>query len=179
MSTRRLAGFAAILIGAAFLNFGAQGQTQARQAAKIGPSEFMIGGAVATPLTISEADLRKMPRITVQVMNSHAQKQETYEGVSLAALLKQAGLPQGEQLRGASMTLCVVAEAADGYRVAYSLAELDPSIGDSGAIVADTMDGAPLGAGEGVFKLVAPHDRRPARWVRMLSALTVVQLPKS
>jgi hypothetical protein len=38
----------------------------------------------------------------------------------------------------------VIAEAANGYRVAYSLAELDPDFQDSGVLVADTMDGAPL-----------------------------------
>jgi hypothetical protein len=40
------------------------------------------------------------------------------------------------------------------------------------------MDGVPIGAGEGPFKLVAPHEKRPARWVRMLKSLTVVQVPK-
>jgi hypothetical protein len=40
------------------------------------------------------------------------------------------------------------------------------------------MDGAPIGAGEGPFRLVAPHEKRPARWVRMLKSLTVVQVSK-
>jgi len=38
-----------------------------------------------------------------------------------------------------------VAEGADGYRVVFSLAELDSGIADSEVLVADTMDGAPLG----------------------------------
>ncbi len=44
-------------------------------------------------------------------------------------------------------------------------------------MVADTMDGSPLGAGEGPFKLVVPHDKRPARWVRMLKSITIVRPP--
>jgi hypothetical protein len=188
MRKQKLALTLAVLLGAHLLVLNAYSQEPAQQAAKIGPSDLTVAGSTSKPSaefslsfsnTISAADMKKMPRITVQVMNSHTQKQETYEGVALALLLKQVGLPQGERLRGGSMTLCIVAEAADGYRVTYSLAEIDPSIGDSGVIVADTMDGAPLGAGEGVFKLVAPHDKRPARWVRMLKSLTVVQLPKS
>jgi DMSO/TMAO reductase YedYZ molybdopterin-dependent catalytic subunit len=71
----------------------------------------------------------------------------------------------------------VLAEAADGYRVVFSLAELDSGILDSEVIVADTMDGAPLGAQQGPFRLVAPNEKRPARWVRMLKAITVVRAP--
>jgi DMSO/TMAO reductase YedYZ molybdopterin-dependent catalytic subunit len=142
-----------------------------------GPAEIEIGGAVAMPLVISQADLKKMPRTTLHVVNSHNHQTEAYEGVALEALLQQAGVPRGEALRGKSMALYVVAEAADDYRVVFSLAELDSSIGDSEAIVADTMNGAALAANEGPLKLVAPHDKRPARWVRMLKSITVVQAP--
>ena len=146
--------------------------------AKTGPSEFTVGGAVTTPLTISAADLKKMARTTLHVTNPHNHQDETYEGVPLAVLLQQAGVPHGEQIRGPWMAACVVAEAADGYRVVFSLAELDSGFLDSEVLVADTMNGAPLAANEGPFKLVAPHEKRPARWVRMLKSLTVVQIPK-
>jgi hypothetical protein len=42
-------------------------------------------------------------------------------------------------------------------------------------IVADTLNGAPLGPNQGPFKIVAPHDKRPARSVRMLKSLTVMK----
>jgi DMSO/TMAO reductase YedYZ molybdopterin-dependent catalytic subunit len=153
-------------------------ESRAQQPAKMGPSEFTINGAVTTPLTISAADLHKMAQTTIHVTNPHTLKQEVYEGVPLALLLKQAGVPQGDQIRGPWMASYVVAEAADGYRVVFSLAELDSGFLDSEVLIADTMDGAPIGAGEGPFRLVAPHDKRPARWVRMLKTLTVVQIPK-
>lgn len=57
----------------------------------------------------------------------------------------------------------------------FSLAELDAGIVESDVIVADTMDGAPLGDKLGPFRLVAPHEKRPARWVRMLKSLTEVR----
>jgi Oxidoreductase molybdopterin binding domain len=72
------------------------------------------------------------------------------------------------------MVSYVLATAADGYRVVYSLAELDPAFLDSDVLVADQMNGAPLDEREGPLKLVAPHDKRPARWVRMLKSITVV-----
>jgi DMSO/TMAO reductase YedYZ molybdopterin-dependent catalytic subunit len=151
---------------------------RAQQPSKIGPSEFTIGGAVKMPLTVSVQDLHRMSRTTLHVTNPHNHQEEVYEGVPLAALLEQAGVPQGEQIRGPWMASYVLAEAADGYRVVFALAELDRGFLDSEVLVADTMDGMPMGAGEGPFKLVAPHEKRPARWVRMLKSLTVVQVPK-
>ena len=72
------------------------------------------------------------------------------------------------------MATCVIAEADDGYRVVFSLAELDSGIIESEVIVADTMDGAPLPEKLGPFRLVVPCEKRPARWVRMLKSITVV-----
>ena len=71
----------------------------------------------------------------------------------------------------------VIAEAEDGYRVVFSLAELDSGVLESEVIVADTIDGAPLSAQQGPFRLVAPHEKRPARWVRMLKSITVMRVP--
>jgi DMSO/TMAO reductase YedYZ molybdopterin-dependent catalytic subunit len=118
------------------------------------PAELRIAGAVSTPLVLTVADLKKMPRKTLTVVNPHEKKTETYEGVAVAELLRRAG---------------------DGYRVVFSLAELDSEIVDSDVMVADTVDGAPLSAQQGPFRLVAPHEKRPARWVRMLKCLTVVR----
>jgi hypothetical protein len=94
-------------------------------------------------------------------------------------LLKKAGLPQGESLRGPAFATYVVFEAEDGYRVVFSIAELDSGIVDSDVMVADTMDGAPLSSKVGPFRLVAPHEKRPARWVRMLKSITVVRVSVS
>jgi len=139
-------------------------------------AELRIGGAVSTPLVLTVADLKNMPRKKLTVVNPHNKKTETYEGVLLEDLLHKAGVTQGENLRGAAMATYVLAEAIDGYRVVFSLAELDSGILESEVIVADTMDGAALGAKEGPFKLVAPHEKRPARWVRMLKSITVVRI---
>jgi DMSO/TMAO reductase YedYZ molybdopterin-dependent catalytic subunit len=140
-------------------------------------AELRIGGEVSTPLVLSVADLKKMPRKTLSVVNPHDNKTETYEGVLLEELLKRAGVAQGEKLRGALMATYVIAEAEDGYRVVFSLAELDSGILDSDVIVADTMNGESLAPKQGPFRLVAPHEKRPARWIRMLKSITVVRAP--
>ena len=140
-------------------------------------AELRIGGAVSTPLVLTVADLKNMPRKKLTVVNLHNKKTEVYEGILLEDLLHKAGVTQGENLRGAAMATYVLAEAIDQYRVVFSLAELDSRILESEVIVADTLDGAALGAKEGPFKLVAPHEKRPARWVRMLKSITVVRIP--
>jgi DMSO/TMAO reductase YedYZ molybdopterin-dependent catalytic subunit len=140
-------------------------------------AELRINGAVSTPLVLTLADLKNMPRKKLTVVNPHNKKTEAYEGVLLEDLLKKAGVAQGENLRGPAMATYVLAEATDGYRVVFSLAELDSGILESEVMVADALDGAALGAKEGPFRLVAPHGKRPARWVRMLKSITVVRIP--
>jgi DMSO/TMAO reductase YedYZ molybdopterin-dependent catalytic subunit len=149
----------------------AQGTTAANPSASL-----IVSGDVKTPLSLSLADLQHQPRTTLKATNEHQDgKEENYEGVSLAALLKQAGAPQ---LRGATMATYVLAEGSDGYRVIFSLAELDSGFEDSEILVADTLNGAPLGDKIGPLRLVVPHDKRPARWVRMLQSIKVVTVPK-
>ena len=114
-----------------------------------GRAQLKVTGIGGTPpLVLSAADLKKMPRKTLNVVNPHEKKTEVYEGVPLADLLQRVGAPQGERLRGADMACYVLAEASDGYRVVFSLAELDSGFLDSDVIVADTLNGAPLGAGQ-------------------------------
>ena len=140
-------------------------------------ASLKVSGAVSTPLVLTVDDLKKMPRKTLSVVNSHDKKTENYEGVLVEEILKKAGVPQGENLRGASLATYVLFEAEDGYRVIFSSAELDSGIADSGVIVADTLDSKALPSKVGPFRLVAPLEKRPARWVRMLKSITVVRVP--
>ena len=138
-----------------------------------------IDGAVSRPLALTVDDLKKMPRKTLTVRNEHDAKSEVYEGVLVQDLLGKAGMPQGESLRGAALASYVVFEADDGYRVVFSIAELDSGIEDSDVMVADTLNGAPIPPKQGPFRLIAPREKRPARWVRMLKSITVVKIPPS
>jgi DMSO/TMAO reductase YedYZ molybdopterin-dependent catalytic subunit len=157
---------------------GLRAQSAAPAKPVTGADHLSVGGNVPKPFTLSLDEFRKLPQQTIQVMNEHEKKQETYEGVRLADLLKQAGAPQGEQIRGALMTSYVIAEGSDGYRALFSLAELDSGFEDSGVYVADRLDGQPMAGDLGPFRLVVPHDKRPARWVRMLQSITVAVVPK-
>jgi DMSO/TMAO reductase YedYZ molybdopterin-dependent catalytic subunit len=169
-----------ILLAALFtLSLSCAGWSQQAAPAKpsSGPNDFKIGGTVTTPLDLTAADLKAMPRKTLRVDNPHSRKTEVYEGVLVEDLLKKAGVPQGEQLRGRAMATYVLVEAADDYRVVFALEEFNSSFQDSEIIVADTMDGAPIPGALGPFRLVAPHEKRPARWVEMLKSITVARVP--
>jgi DMSO/TMAO reductase YedYZ molybdopterin-dependent catalytic subunit len=161
----------------AFLGFSALAQDSTSGKAASGPSEVKIGGAVTAPFVVTAISLKGMPRKTLRVENEHSKTAQVYEGVLVEDLLRKAGAPLGAQLRGPAMATYVMVEAADDYHVVFSLAELDSGFQDSEILLADTMDGAPLTPDQGPFKLVAPHAKRPARWVKMVKSLTVVRAP--
>ncbi len=140
------------------------------------PPAIQVVGDVKQPLTLSVDDLAKMPRATVRVSNNGMET--VYEGVWLHDVLKMAGVPQGNQLRGKALAGYVLAEAQDGYQVVFSLGELDPSFIDNEILLADTVGGKPLSGAQGRFRLVVPKDKPAARSVRMLTRLAVVQLRK-
>jgi len=150
---------------------------QSPPAAASGSVSLVVSGDVAKPLSLSGGDLEHLSRTTIKVMNSHEGKEETYEGVLLSVLLSQAGVPQGSKLNGKALATYVEAEGSDGYRVLFSLAELDGDFQDSGVLVADKMDGQPIAGNLGPLRLVVPHDKRPARWVRMLRSIKVARVP--
>jgi hypothetical protein len=140
-------------------------------------STLSVGGDVRTPLSITAAELKAMPRTTVEV-EGEERRTVKYEGVLVGELLKRAGATLGSDLRGNAMTTYVLASASDGYQVLFSLAELDPAFTSADIIVADTVDGKPLFAYQGPFRIVSPKDARQARSIRMLQRLDVVRLKK-
>lgn len=139
------------------------------------PATLVVTGTVHDTLTLTIDALAKMPRTTVTVNEDGTDVR--YEGVLLAEILKRAGAPSGAALRGKALASYLLAEGKDGYRVVFALAECDPDFSDNPILVADTRDGHPLFDYQGPFRLLAPRDKRAARGVRMLTRLTVVQLP--
>jgi DMSO/TMAO reductase YedYZ molybdopterin-dependent catalytic subunit len=125
-----------------------------------------VTGDLPNPLILSREDLAAYPRRTVTLQERNGAS-ATYEGVPLIQILKKAGSPSGEQLRGKALASYVLAIARDTYQVTFTLAELDPEIGNDSVIVADKRDGKPLPDREGPLRLIASLDKKPARSVRM------------
>jgi hypothetical protein len=130
----------------------------------------------AAPRTVSSAAFAKLPR-QAATLNDHG-KEVHYEGPAIAAVLALAGIDLTKELRGNQLSTYLSAVATDDYQVVFSLGDFDPSITDSGAIIADKREGEPLSAKEGPLRLILPHDKRPTRSIRMLKEIDVVQLRK-
>jgi DMSO/TMAO reductase YedYZ molybdopterin-dependent catalytic subunit len=169
----RLSLLALIPAGLVFAQ-AAQPQAAPQSAAA---ATIAVKGDVSTPLTLKAEDLAKMPRETVSVEDQDGTKVE-YEGVPLREILKRAGAPLGNQLRGKALASYVLAHAHDGYEVVFALGELDSAFGNEPILVADKRDGKPLFGYQGPFRLVCPNDKAEARSVRMLETLEVVRLLK-
>lgn len=89
-------------------------------------------------------------------------------------------MPAGNAIRGPYLAWTVTVDAAESYRAVFALAELDPVFTERVVLLADTRDGTPLAATEAPLRLVVPDEKRPARWVRQVTHLTVgpVCVPK-
>jgi DMSO/TMAO reductase YedYZ molybdopterin-dependent catalytic subunit len=114
-----------------------------------------------------------MSQKTISFHNVHTKADETYSGVSLIDLLASMGVPHGKDLHGKGLSEYIVATGSDGYKAVLALAEVDPEFHPGDVIVADAMDGKPLDAQNGPFKLVVTEDKRPARSVRNLVSIEV------
>jgi hypothetical protein len=135
-----------------------------------------IEGTSRPALALTLDDLAAMPRASVQG-KTHDGKEHSFEGVALAELLRRAGLPQGEDVRGPLLSRYVLVTAHDGYRAVFSLPELDPAFTDARALVADRMDGQPLSAHDGPLRLVVPSEKRESRWIRMVERIAILSAP--
>jgi hypothetical protein len=108
-----------------------------------------------------------MPQTTVMVHNEHTKVDESYTGVLLGDLLAKSGFPVDKTTHRKMLR-----EGTDKYWVLYSLTEIEFSEHTGDVIVATSMDGKPLGD-DGQLKLIDSGDKKPQRWVRNLSAITV------
>jgi hypothetical protein len=140
------------------------------------------GGGATKPITVvnesgkslvlTDAAWKKLPRQTFKAKD-HSGTLATYEGVIVARVLQEGGVTLGKELRGPRLANCLLVEAVDGYRVAFSLAEVDPGMTDGVVLLADRKDGKLLDAKEGPYRLVVPRDKRHSRWVRQVIRLSV------
>jgi hypothetical protein len=99
----------------------------------------------------------------------------TFEGVLLADVLAKIDLPAGEKFHRTASSYYLLVEAKDGYRAVFAWAELDSTFMDKPVYVVTSRDGKPLSDNEGPFRLVAPGEKRSARWVRQVTALKIRQ----
>jgi hypothetical protein len=137
------------------------------------PATLVVNGVGGSSATISVADLAKLPQQTVKVADHGTPA--TFEGVLLSDVLAKVAVPAGEKFHSTAASYYLLVEAKDGYRATFAWAELDSTFMDKSVYVVTMRDGKPLSEKEGPFRLVAPGEKRAARWVRQVTALSIRQ----
>lgn len=134
-----------------------------------------VQGIDGNSVAITLDDLSKLPPHTVKA-EEHSNP-VVFEGVLVTDVISRVGVPTGEKLGGKFLSQYLLVEAADGYRVVFALPELDPAFNEHGVYLVTKREGKPLSDKEGPFRMVVPDEKRPARWVRQVTALRVKQSP--
>lgn len=134
---------------------------------------FQLIGTDSRPLTVTAAELKAMPRTTVEVTDRKGQSVK-YNGVAMTHILAKAKVPQGNELRDHWLRGFISVEAKDDYRVVFALPELDPAFTDRTVLFADEQDGQPLGEEQGPFQIIVPSEKRHARWIKMVTRIRVL-----
>jgi hypothetical protein len=163
--------FGIALCLASCLVFPAWGAQPSPGPSSAGSVQVRVPGKEAR--TFNESELASLPRSSITA-SVHDEKPSLWQGVALVELLRLAGAPTDKQLRGREMTKFVRVTAADGYQVVFSLTELDAAFGNRTVLLVDRQDGHPLSSKDGQLRLVVAGDKRPARWIREVETIEVV-----
>ena len=131
-----------------------------------------VKGHVTRDLALSRADLSHFPRANIRAKDEVG-RESLFECVLLVEILRTAGVKFGKELRGKSLAEYLLVETEDGYRVVFALPELDPTFRDTEILLADRRDGKPLEGSDGRLRLIIPHEKRYARWVRQIVAVSI------
>jgi PEP-CTERM motif len=143
-----------------------------------GPStQFEVGGAVVTPKTYALADLQALPAITqtATFLAGNSPQTHTYTGASLWGVLDTAGIVVNSN-KNDVLSRYVLATGSDGYKVVFSLGELNPNFGNRPDLAAysELINGAPTLLGsDGFARVTAPGDVKGGRYVSNLVDLDV------
>jgi hypothetical protein len=131
-----------------------------------------VSGPTGQSIALGAHDLEAMARETVNVVDEKG-NHVAYEGVPVIEIMRRVGAPTGHGIHGKSTTLYLLVSASDGYHAVFALPELDPDFGDRHILLVDRRDGKALASNEGPFRIVAPEDKRHARWVRNVTSLSI------
>jgi len=123
-----------------------------------------VSGQVQHPVTVSLADLQKLPPTSVAISfeTDRGPESATYTGALLWSVLANSGLVDAPgKNTGIRHTFLVIGR--DGYAAALSDGEIDPRLEGKSALLAYQKDGKPNADG---IRLVVPGDHHGARAVR-------------
>ena len=139
-----------------------------------------IGGAVNAPQVLDAAALQALPSLTqtVSYQSGRGPQTHTYTGPSLWSVLQAASPAFDAAVKNDSLAHYVVATATDGYKVVYSLGELDPGFGNRQALLAHSEVIAGLTrplSSDGIARTTMPGDVKGGRYVSAVASLDIAR----
>jgi len=140
-------------------------------------TQFSLSGTIQNPGVFTLSNLEALPATTetVTYLAGGTPVTATFTGVSLWTLLTDAGIITDPVVKNDILNYYVLATGSDGYEAIFSLGELDPMFGGTGApdLIAYLQDGTPLGA-DGFARVVVPGDYFGGRYVSNLVSLQLI-----
>ncbi len=136
-------------------------------------ANLIVNGAVASPLSLSLADLHDYPAHSVATTyaNNDRVAAATYTGARLWDVLLTAQVTSDPAM---DKKLRVMARAKDRFRCLLRWHEFDPAQTDRLVLIAYEKDGQPLDSASGPLRLVVPGDAQGVRYLRGLALITVL-----
>jgi len=141
-----------------------------------------VEGVLPKTGTLGQAELEKLGATTV-AWTSHGQTHQV-TGVRLDKVLLHFGFSPGpmgkdvpvkDKVKGYREVL--LATARDGFQAVFSCAEVMEGMGSTSAFIVWQLDGKALGPEVGPLRLVVTSDGEPARSIRQLDSLRVLDVP--
>jgi hypothetical protein len=146
-----------------------------------------VKGAIEKPTKWTADSLRKHFTAEIKPIEYTSRgEKHTASCIALYSILHEAGaeaqMKMGPNVPPATknhaLRLAVVVSSFDGYTACFSLAELMPDFGNTTAWVALDSDGKPFPEGDGHVRVIVPTDKKPARSVRDVASINVVDVSK-
>jgi DMSO/TMAO reductase YedYZ molybdopterin-dependent catalytic subunit len=143
----------------------------------LGQGQAPAGGLAVEPLAFDPAAWKALPRVEAKV--TERGRAVTYSGIPLATVLtdKLKGDTPMAGLRSLADAVVLV-RAEDGYQAAVSAAAVAMDKKGERFLLALERDGQPLDKAQGPVRLIVPGDPERVRWVRQVSGIDLVRLPK-
>ncbi len=141
-----------------------------------GAAPLTLYAPAAAPVVVTAAVWAKLPGVTVAVsfMTRHGPLKGRFTGPTLWSLLVATHAIDPTQPRQFDGDTILVT-GRDGYGVAVAAGEVAPAFEGKDVILAEQMDGAPLGADH--LRLIVPGDKMAGRSVRDVARIAVVGKP--
>jgi DMSO/TMAO reductase YedYZ molybdopterin-dependent catalytic subunit len=147
-----------------------------RSAEPVSPPAVTVAGPAHGPVGVGVDTLARLParHLSISFLTEHGVRHASFDGPLLWAVLTKTGVIDPAKRRN-QVTQFLVIAGRDGYHAVLALAEIAPDFENKSVVLADRMDGKPLGSEH--LRVVVPLDEHGGRSVRDVVRIQVLAAP--